>query len=79
MSEEDVAQALVVQEDTGKRLGETLVDMGALNERELILVLADLLHMPVVDLRRDNPDPELLAPHPRAGRAGEHGHAHPPR
>ena len=35
--------------------------MGALNERELILVLAELLHMPVVDLRRHNPDPELLS------------------
>ena len=61
VSEDDVAQALIVQADTGKRLGETLVGMGALNERELILVLADLLHMPVVDLRRDNPEPEALA------------------
>jgi len=61
VSEEEVAQALIVQEDSGKRLGETLVEMGALNERELILVLADLLHMPVVDLRRDNPKPETLA------------------
>ena len=60
VSEDDVAQALIVQEESGKRLGETLVDMGALNERELILVLADLLHMPVVDLRRDNPDPDAL-------------------
>ena len=61
VSEEDVAQALIVQEETGKRLGETLVEMGVLNERELILVLADLLHMPVVDLRHDNPEPEALA------------------
>ena len=60
VSEEDVAQALIVQEDSGKRLGETLVQMGALNARELILVLADLLHMPVVDLRRDNPEPDVL-------------------
>jgi type IV pilus assembly protein PilB len=60
VSEDDVAQALIVQADTGKRLGETLVQMGALNERELILVLADLLHMPVVDLRRHNPDPDSL-------------------
>jgi type IV pilus assembly protein PilB len=61
VSEDDVAQALVVQDQTGKRIGETLVQMGALNERELVLVLADLLHMPVVDIRRDNPDPEALA------------------
>ncbi len=61
VSEEDVAQALIVQQESGKRLGETLVDMGALNERELILVLADLLHMPVVDLRRRNPETDALA------------------
>jgi type IV pilus assembly protein PilB len=60
VSEDDVAQALIVQTDSGKRLGETLVEMGALNERELILVLADLLHMQVVDLRRHNPDPDSL-------------------
>ncbi len=61
VSEDDVAQALVVQEETGKRIGETLVGMGAMNQRELTLFLADLLHMPVVDLRRDNPQPEALA------------------
>jgi type IV pilus assembly protein PilB len=61
VSQDDVAQALIVQRDSGKRLGETLVDMGALSERELVLVLADLLHMPVVDLRRDNRTPETIA------------------
>ncbi|MGA2472532.1 MAG: ATPase, T2SS/T4P/T4SS family, partial [Acidimicrobiales bacterium] len=61
VSEDDVAQALAVQDQTGKRIGETLVEMGALNQRELVLVLADLLHMPVVDIRRDNPDPKALA------------------
>ncbi len=60
VSEADVAQALVVQAESGKRIGETLVDMGALNPRELILFLADLLHMPVVDLRRHNPEPDAL-------------------
>jgi type IV pilus assembly protein PilB len=60
VSEDDVAQALVVQNETGKRIGETLVAMGAMNERELTLFLADLLHMPVVDLRRDNPQPDVL-------------------
>ncbi len=61
VSEDDVAQALVIQNETGKRIGETLVAMGAMNERELTLFLADLLHMPVVDLRRDNPQPDVLA------------------
>ena len=61
VSEADVAQALIVQEESGKRIGETLVEMGLLNPRELVLVLAELLHMPVVDIRRDNPEPEALA------------------
>ena len=61
-----MAQALIIQEETGKRIGETLVAMGALNQRELTLFLADLLHMPVVDIRRDNPDPEALALIPEA-------------
>jgi type IV pilus assembly protein PilB len=61
VSEADVAQALVVQAESGKRIGETLVAMGALNPRELTLFLADLLHMPVVDLRRHNPEPDALA------------------
>jgi hypothetical protein len=60
VSEDDVTQALVVQNETGKRIGETLVAMGAMNERELTLFLADLLHMPVVDLRRNNPQPDVL-------------------
>ena len=60
VSDDDVTQALVVQNETGKRIGETLVAMGAMNERELTLFLADLLHMPVVDLRRDNPQPDVL-------------------
>ena len=61
VSVDEVAQALIVQGDSGKRLGETLVDMGAMNERDLILVLAELLHMPAVDLRRENPDPDSVA------------------
>ena len=60
VSEEDVAQALVIQNESGKRIGETLVSMGALNQRELTLLLAELLAMPVVDLRRDNPEPGAL-------------------
>ena len=60
VSEDDVAQALIVQNGTGKRIGETLVAMGAMNDRELTLFLADLLHMQVVDLRRNTPQPDVL-------------------
>jgi type IV pilus assembly protein PilB len=60
VSEQDVSQALVVQEESGKRIGETLVAMGALNERDLVLALAELLDLPIVDLRRNNPEKSTL-------------------
>jgi type IV pilus assembly protein PilB len=66
VSEEDVAQALVIQNESGKRIGETLVTMGALTQVELTLFLADLLQMQVIDLRRHNPEPEALALIPEA-------------
>jgi len=61
VSDEDVAQALVIQEESGKRIGETLVAMGALSERDLIAVLGERLDMPVADLRRDNPEQVALS------------------
>ncbi|MGA2473899.1 MAG: pilus assembly protein PilB, partial [Acidimicrobiales bacterium] len=61
-----VATALKQQAGSGKRLGEVLVDMGALDERGLVDALADFFGMPVTDLRRDTPDPEALALVPEA-------------
>ena len=43
------------------RLGEVLVDMGALDDRGLVDALADFYGLPVTDLRRDTPFPEALA------------------
>ena len=60
VTEDDVARALIVQEESGQKLGETLVSMGVLNQRDLVLALADLLHLPFVDLRRDNPEPSAM-------------------
>ena len=61
VSEEDVAQARVIQKESGQQIGLTLVAMGALNDRDLALALGELLNMSVVDLRRDNPEPDALA------------------
>src|SRR5208283_4423002 len=49
------------QADSGKRLGEVLIDMGALDERGLVDALADFYGMSVTDLRRNTPFPEALA------------------
>ena len=61
VTEAQVAQALQQQAGSGKRLGEVLVDMGALDERGLVDALADFFGLPVIDLRRHTPFPEALA------------------
>ena len=61
VSDAQVAQALKQQAGSGKRLGEVLVDMGALDERGLVDALADFFGLPVTDLRRHTPFPEAIA------------------
>ncbi len=61
VTETQVAAALKAQGDSGKRLGEVLVDIGALDERGLADALADFFGMPVTDLKRDTPEPSALA------------------
>ena len=61
VTEAQIAQALQQQADSGKRLGEVLIDMGALDERGLVDALADFYGMSVTDLRRNTPFPEALA------------------
>ena len=66
VTEAQVASALEAQAGSGKRLGEVLVDIGALDERGLVDALADFFEMPVTDLRRDTPDRTALALVPEA-------------
>ena len=61
VTETQVAAALKAQAGSGKRLGEVLVDIGALDERGLADALADFFGMPVTDLRKDTPEPSALA------------------
>ena len=61
VTESQVNAALEAQANSGKRLGEALVDIGALDERGLADALADYFGMPVTDLRRDTPEPTALA------------------
>ena len=56
-----MAAALKAQADSGKRLGEVLVDIGALDDRGLAEALADFFGMPVTDLNRETPEPSALA------------------
>jgi type IV pilus assembly protein PilB len=61
VTEEQIATALSMQATSDKRLGELLVEIGALDERSLVEALADFFDMPVTHLRRDAPDPAALA------------------
>ena len=65
VTEAQLAAALKAQKGSGKRLGEVLVDIGALDERGLVDALADFFEMPVTDLRRDTPEPQGAGARPR--------------
>ena len=56
VTEAQVLQARAVQEESGGRLGEVLVGMGALGQRDLVGALAEFFGMTATDLRRDNPE-----------------------
>jgi type IV pilus assembly protein PilB len=58
---EQLESALTTQRSTGRRLGETLVEMGAISGVDLSSVLADHLSVPFVDLRHRKPDPMLAS------------------
>jgi type IV pilus assembly protein PilB len=60
ISQEDLAQALLEHTDSGKLLGEVLIEHGLLKERQLLEVLSEQLHMPIVDLRNVIPAPDAL-------------------
>ena len=61
VTHENVQEALELQAQSGGRLGELLVQMGVLEERDLVDALAEFFGMPVADLRRYKPDPDALA------------------
>jgi type IV pilus assembly protein PilB len=56
-----IMEALLQQTGTGKRLGNLLVDAGAISDRQLAETLAEQLDLPLADLRNDRPDPEAVA------------------
>jgi type IV pilus assembly protein PilB len=54
-------EALLEQKASGRRLGEVLVQTGAVGDRDLVDALAFLFDMPISDLRSENPQPAALA------------------
>jgi type IV pilus assembly protein PilB len=61
ISETQLEQALTHQRESGGKLGEVLVDQGALEAQVLANTLAEVFGLVVVNLRRDNVDPEVIS------------------
>jgi Type II secretion system (T2SS), protein E, N-terminal domain len=56
---EQYEAALEIQRSTGRRIGDSLIDMDAISSFELVRVLADHMGVPFVDLQAKPPDPLL--------------------
>ena len=54
-------EALLQQSASGKRLGELLVELGAIDDFDLARVLATRLNLPLADLRQSTPDDDAIA------------------
>src|SRR3990172_7744202 len=61
ISRSQLAEALLQQSASGKRLGALLVDLGALDELQLARMLAQQLDLPLADLRQAAPDEQVIA------------------
>jgi type IV pilus assembly protein PilB len=53
--------ALALQRSTGRRVGDALVEIGAISRYDLTRVLADHLGVPFIDLQAKQPDPLLTS------------------
>jgi type IV pilus assembly protein PilB len=56
-----VAEALLQQSASGKPLGRLLVEIGALDERELAHSLAEQMSLALVDLSQETPEPAAIS------------------
>jgi type IV pilus assembly protein PilB len=61
INEEQLDAALAMQAESGGKLGEVLVGMGAIDARAMADALASVLGLEVLNLRRENVDPVALA------------------
>ncbi|WP_036828549.1 GspE/PulE family protein, partial [Photobacterium sanctipauli] len=52
VGQDELERALVQQQSTGRKLGDTLIDMGFLTEQQMLSFLSRQLDIPLVDLTR---------------------------
>ena len=60
LTPEKLQDALLKQRVSGKRLGALLVELGAVDERDLATALGEHFGVAVIDLRRHAPDPDAV-------------------
>jgi type IV pilus assembly protein PilB len=58
---QQLSEALIQQSASGKRVGSLLVELGALDARDLAEVLAEQLQLALVDLGEESPEPDAVA------------------
>ena len=66
LTRDKLDDALLKQRVSGKRLGTLLVEMGAVDERDLATALGEHFGVAVIDLRRQAPEPEAVQLLPEA-------------
>ncbi|NCO46933.1 MAG: type II/IV secretion system protein, partial [Vibrio sp.] len=79
-TENQVEQALAAQKRSGRKLGDTLIELGFLSEQQMLSFLSQQLSLPLIDLSRANVDidavqilPEVHARRLRALIIGKNG------
>jgi len=60
VTEAELDQGLAMQEENGGKIGEVLVTMGVLDDRQLVDALSEFLGVPVSNLRRENVEQDAL-------------------
>src|SRR3984957_7988132 len=60
VTHDQLAQALLQQVTSGQRIGTLLVELGAIDERDLAKALSTQLHVPLVDLSQQTPTAEAI-------------------
>ena len=61
ITNDQLDEALEIQRTSGRRVGDILVELGALSAFELARVLADHMGVPFTDLRSSPPDPIIAS------------------
>ena len=59
VSQKDIEHALELQKQSGKRLGEVLVQLGVVSDDDIRWALAEQLNLPYVNIRKDQVDTDV--------------------